>query len=112
MGSPSRQKGQRGEREAAAVLTSLGLPAMRAGYSGHSVEDIRHDIAGVHVEVKHQARPSIRQAMIQAETDAPTHRPMVLSRTVVAGGAREPWLLTIRLEDLWHVVDSIQAARQ
>ena len=70
MGRASRQKGQRGEREAAHLLTSLGLPSKRAGYSGHSCEDIEHTIDGVHLEVKYQARPNIRQAMMQATMGA------------------------------------------
>ena len=112
MGRSQRQKGQRGEREAAHLLSTLGLPAQRAGYSGHSVEDIEHSIDGVHLEVKYQARPSIRLAIMQALKDAPEHRPVVMSRVVVAHGQREPWLLTMRVEDVWHVVDALMRARQ
>ena len=112
MGTHSRNKGQRGEREAAHLLSSLGLPSKRAGYSGHSCEDIEHPIGGIHLEVKYQARPRIRQAMMQAEADAPDMRPVVLSRTVVAHAEAEPWLITFRLEDLWHVIDAIERARQ
>ena len=112
MGRASRQKGQRGEREAAHLLTSLGLPSKRAGYSGHSCEDIEHDIQGIHLEVKYQARCNIRQAMMQATMDAPDHKPVVMSRTVVAHGLHEPWLLTMRVEDVWHVVDALMRAKQ
>jgi Holliday junction resolvase len=109
-GTLSRSKGQRGERELAALLTSLGLPSKRAGYSGHSCEDIEHTIDGVHLEVKYQARCNIRQAMQQAEHDGPNHKPVVMSRTVVNGGA-EPWLLTMRVQDMWVVIDALQRAR-
>jgi hypothetical protein len=36
----------------------------------------------------------------------------VMSRTVVAHGQHEPWLLTMRVEDVWHVVDALTRAKQ
>ena len=50
--------------------------------------------------------------MMQATMDAPDHKPVVMSRTVVAHGQREPWLLTMRVEDVWHVVDALMRAKQ
>jgi hypothetical protein len=52
-GRSSRTKGARGEREFSDVLRLHGFTAIRTGRS-HSgpVDDLSHDVAGVHFEVK------------------------------------------------------------
>ena len=53
MGSKSREKGARGEREAAKYLTKLGFECERNGRNGYSTDDLRlPGLPGVHVEVK------------------------------------------------------------
>lgn len=49
----SRQKGARGEREAAAYLRKLGFDATRNGRNGYSTDDlIVAGLPNVHIEVK------------------------------------------------------------
>tara|TARA_R110000803_G_scaffold43701_7_gene93053 strand:+ start:7260 stop:7676 length:417 start_codon:yes stop_codon:yes gene_type:complete len=52
-GKKSRDKGARGEREAAAYLTKLGFESERNGRNGYSTDDLRvPGLPNVHIEVK------------------------------------------------------------
>ena len=98
MGSKSRRKGAVGEREAAAELTRLfGCEAHRGRqYSGgDDSPDVKHSIAGVHVEVKRTECLSAYKAIEQAVADAGDKIPIVLHRR-----NNKPWLAVVRLDDL------------
>ena len=97
MGSKSREKGARGEREAAKYLTKLGFECERNGRNGYSTDDLRlPGLPKVHVEVKfgyadmdiHTA--SLRNALDQADKDAPLSQ----SICVLWRPLRKPWRLT------------------
>lgn len=96
MGSMSRRKGQRGEREAAEALGALGLNARRRGQtSRYDGADLETPLA-VHWEVKRVEALNLGAAMAQAHRDAfPGDVPCVLHRR-----SREPWRVTVNLEDL------------
>ena len=75
MGKASRDKGARGEREAAAYLRSLGIEAERNGRNGYSTDDLRlPGLPMVIIEVKYGypltvldiGRQSLRDAWEQA----------------------------------------------
>lgn len=76
----SREKGKRGEREAAKYLASLGYPAQRTQqYNGLGSGDIiLEGIPDLHIEVKYGYPPDgfhvgsqlFRNAIQQAETDS------------------------------------------
>jgi Holliday junction resolvase len=75
----SRQKGKRGEREAAKYLRSLGFTSARRGvqYCGgcDSPDVVCNELPGVHIEVKYSVKgldlgtEALANACIQARTD-------------------------------------------
>lgn len=92
------RKGKAGERAAAKALrAALGLDASRGQQhaGGDDSPDVRHDLAGVHFEVKRVERLNLAAAVSQAARDAGECVPVVLHRT-----NRQPWLVTVRLDDL------------
>ena len=99
MGSMSRSKGKRGERELAAELRRLfGVEARRGVqyHGGSDSPDVVVDLPGIHVEVKRTERLSLYPAMRQAAVDAGADKvPVVCHRQ-----NREEWLAVVRLDDL------------
>jgi len=74
MGRMSRQKGKRGEREAAAELGAiLGVDARRGVQyqGGPDSPDVVLDGVPIHVEAKRTERLSLWAAVEQAKADAP-----------------------------------------
>lgn len=95
----SKQKGKRGELEAAKVLRDLGFPEARrtAQYNGKETGSLADIIGvdGVHIEVKRNERLNVNEAMDQAVRDCKDgETPVVMHRK-----NRTPWLVTMRLED-------------
>ena len=75
MGRMSRQKGKRGEREAAAELGAiLGVTARRGVQyqGGPDSPDVVLEGVPIHVEAKRTERLSLWAAIEQAKADAPT----------------------------------------
>lgn len=97
MGSKSRSKGARGEREAAAFLKSLGFTAERNGRNGYSADDlIVEELPNVHIEVKRDesidvGTKALDDALAQAEANAVDRVAAVLWRK-----NRARWRLTYR----------------
>ncbi|MHB1156062.1 MAG: phage terminase small subunit P27 family [Phycisphaerales bacterium] len=94
----SRNKGKRGERQAAAYLRALGFPSARRGAQhrgGRDSPDVLADeLSHVHIEVKHRAgidlgTVELDNAMAQADTDA--------------GADREPVVLWKRNRTAWRL---------
>ena len=105
----SKQKGARGEREAAAALRALGIGAERGRqyHGGPDSPDIRTILAGIHFEVKRVERLNLSKAMQQAKEEGSEFDvPAVLSRK-----NREEWLLTIPLKQLWFFHTILKALR-
>lgn len=102
MSKMSRDKGARGEREAAKYLTKLGFDCQRNARNGISTDDLHcPGLPNVHIEVKfgyqsmdiHTA--SLRNALEQADKDADLKQNIcVLWRPL-----RKPWRLTWILAD-------------
>lgn len=84
MGRMSRQKGKRGEREAAAELGSLLGCTARRGVQyqgGPDSPDVVLDGVNIHVECKRTETINVYKALEQAKNDAPTgHVPLVWHR--------------------------------
>ena len=103
MGRLSRDKGKRGEREAAAKWQALfGVPMRRSQqYCGASDES--DDIigqAGVSIEVKRRQHFNLAQAVEKAVAEAKEgHVAVVLHRA-----DHQPWLITLQLDDLPDLV--------
>ena len=102
MGLRSRNKGKRGEREAAAELRRLfGADARRGRQycGGDESPDVATDIDDVHFEVKRCESLRLYEALAQAIADAGDKIPVVLHRQ-----NRQPWVAIVRLEDLPRLV--------
>lgn len=115
MTTNSRQKGKRGELEAAAELRRLGFDGARRGQQfrgGPDSPDIADAIPGVHLEVKRTETLSVYKAMEQAEEDsrhtrtriwADGHKTKVRWHDIPAvlhKRNRKDWLAVVRLDDL------------
>lgn len=102
MSATERNKGKRGEREIARLLTDHGHPARRGvQYSGGpDSPDVICESLPFHFEVKRTERLRLHKAMQQAIDDAkPGSVPVVAYRR--NGGE---WMAILRLTDLLEVM--------
>lgn len=103
MGKASREKGKRGEREAASFLRgNWGLDAKRGRQyqGGDESPDVKHSMDGVLVEVKRTERLELYPSVEQAQDDAGLEeRGIVLHRR-----NGKPWLLIMHAQDFPLVV--------
>lgn len=98
MGLKSRNKGKRGEREAAAAIRRLFRTEANRGCQyagGEESPDIRTAIVRVHFEVKRAETLRLYDALDQAIADAGENIPVILHKQ-----NRQPWVAIVRLEDL------------
>lgn len=97
MGKASQRKGAAGERELAGKLREYGFDIRRGGsLSFGEVPDLV-GLPGVHIECKRVERLNVPEAMQQAITDSARFAdgiPALFHRR-----NRQPWLVTLRLED-------------
>lgn len=100
-GRGSQRKGADGERELAAVLGNYGYDMKRGGsLSFGEVPDLV-GLPGVHIECKRVERLNVPEAMQQAVNDSQRFKdgmPALFHRR-----NRQPWLVTIRLEDFMQL---------
>ena len=102
----SRAKGAAGEREFAAYLRDRGHFARRGQQyaGGNDSPDVVTDLP-LHFEVKRVQRLNIVDAIKQAVQDAPAGKaPVVAHRR-----NREPWLITLRADDFFTLIEGEQA---
>lgn len=105
MGAMAREKGARGEREAAKKLTALfGIEASRGVQfqGGSDSPDIRHTIADVHIEVKRTESLRLWAALGQAIADAGEKVPIVMHRP-----NNRDWVIVCRADDLGRLATQI-----
>ncbi|RMF88085.1 MAG: hypothetical protein D6741_19690 [Planctomycetota bacterium] len=98
MGGMSRNKGKRGEREAAEAIRRLFGTTARRGvqYAGDpTAPDVTTSIPHVHFEVKRTESFRLYRALEQATGDAGENVPVVLYRA-----NRKPWVAIVALEEL------------
>lgn len=102
----SREKGKRGERQAAEALkTHLGWQAFRsAQVSGKMSADLLGVPPQIHVEVKFYESIAALKFMRQAETDAKEKIPFVVMRE----NKSPEWVVMIKLKDLKELTNVIQ----
>lgn len=101
----SKRKGNRAERELLHLLQSYGLDARRndqqyiGGIDNPDIS-VRIGPVSVHVECKRVERLALAAALRQAHRDANGHAlPVVVHRR-----SREPWLITMEMEDLLQII--------
>ena len=101
MGKSSQRKGADGERELADKLRQYGYEVERGGsMTFGDVPDLT-GLPGVHIECKRVERLNVPEAMQQAVRDAERFHdgmPALFHRR-----NRQPWLVTIRLEDFMRL---------
>lgn len=92
----SREKGARGERELANILTAYGFSCRRGQqFCGANGDADVVGLDGIHIECKRVENLNIIKAMEQAKKDArENEKPTVFHRK---NGTE--WLVTMRLED-------------
>jgi len=104
----SRDKGKRGEREAAAKLNEVlkHAGAYRSQqFSGADGDADLSGVPGIHVEVKRRERGNVAGWVDQAVEDAADDVvPIVMHRA-----SHRPWLITVRLEDLPDLASAVVA---
>lgn len=97
MGRSSQRKGRNGELELARILQGYGYDVQPGrSMSFGDVPDVS-GLPGIHMEVKRVERLNVSEAMNQATRDATRFKdgsPAVFHRR-----NREPWLVTMRLDD-------------
>lgn len=103
MGKMSRDKGKVGEREVAKLLRDHGFEAQRGAQyqGGHDSPDVKHNIPGLHIEVKRVEKLNMSSAIAQAKADAGSGKaPAVFHRK-----SREDWLVTMGALDFMKLVE-------
>jgi len=108
-GKRSRDKGKRGEREAAkAIVEHLEIDARRGQQfaGGGDSPDVVIGLPGVHVEVKRTETLSVYKAMEQARDDADGKVPLVLHRR-----NKREWLAIVPLADLMALAVALYLTR-
>ena len=82
MGKMSRDKGKRGELEVAALLRDFGFRAERGQQHSGTPDspDVKHDIEGLHIEVKRIEALQLYPALSQAREDCGDDTPVVFHR--------------------------------
>lgn len=109
MGRLQRDKGSRGQREAAQAWSQgTGLPARNGGQAGQAGGMDVEQPANVRVEVKRQEQATISTWLKQAEADAMPGQPFA----VVWRSSRSPWRVILRAEDIARFSEAIVAARR
>jgi len=102
----SRQKGKRGELEAAAFLRDIGFPQVRrtAQYCGNTGQaDDLIGVDGLHIEVKRCEQLRIPEWLAQAEHDSAEGAiPVVLFRR-----SREDWNVCLPARDFFRLYRGI-----
>ena len=106
MGTASRQKGVRGERELIAVLQEKGFKAKRGLQfrGGVDAPDVVCTTLPFHLEVKRQERMRMELWMKQAREDAAVYGKVA---AVFHKANNKRWTVTFDLEDFldWYALD-------
>lgn len=105
MSRSERDKGQRGEREVAAIFQAHGFDCARTPNSGGL--KLKGDLWGdvpVHIEVKRQEQARVWTWLIQAEQEAaPQVVPVVIFRR-----SRSPWYAILPADELARLLATVR----
>lgn len=107
----SKRKGADGERELAKKLNEYGFSTRRSVQYNGKADDGKADLVnlpGIHIECKRVERLNVSEAMTQAINDAKNgDLPTVFHRK-----NREPWLVTMRLDDWMELYKEYKEAKK
>lgn len=110
MGRMSRQKGKRGEREAAAELGAILNVEARRGVQyqgGPESPDVVLDGVPIHVEAKRVEAFNVYKAIEQATSDAGSKVPMVWHRR-----NGKPSVVVVETSRLWDLAHALMMSRR
>lgn len=96
-GRSAQRKGAAGEQELATLLREKGYSIERGGSLSFGVLPDLRGLPGIHIEVKRVERLNVGEAMGQAIEDAKRFQDG--APTLFHRKNRQPWLVTMRLED-------------
>lgn len=105
MGRMQRNKGVRGELEAAREIRRIfGVYAERGQQRSGSADspDVKSALEGIYLEVKRKERIQLYPALDKAVSECGDARPIIMHRK-----NRRPWLVTMRLDDLPSIIDRL-----
>ena len=105
IGRSSKRKGKSGELEVVKVLKESGFAARRSaqyyGNTGAAADVV--GLPGIHIEVKRVEKLNLKKAYEQAVNDSKENSnndiPAVFHRQ-----SREPWMVTLSLEDFLKLI--------
>ena len=97
MSKTSQRKGRAGELELARLLQDHGYPVEPGQAVSFGVTPDLVGLPGIHIECKRVERLNVSEAMAQAIRDA--ERFQDGAPTLFHRRNRQPWLVTMRLED-------------
>ena len=103
MGKTSQRKGADGERELSGLLRQHGFDIQRGGSLSFGMVPDLVGLPGIHIEVKRVERLNVGEAMAQAIWDAERFHDG--APTLFHRRNRQPWLVTMRLEDWLELYD-------
>lgn len=109
MGKSSQRKGRTGELELARLLQNHGYPVEPGEAASFGATADLVGLPGIHIECKRVEKLNVPQAMEQAVRDAEKFHdgaPALFHRR-----NRQPWLVTMRLEDWVQLYAGNQAVR-
>lgn len=112
-GKMSREKGKRGEREAAELLRKAGFKGARRTqqYCGRDADGTASDVIGIpgyHIEVKRTEQARLYDWMAQAERDRrPEEIPVILHRQ-----NGKSWVAILPAEMLLEMIKSIVDSKE
>lgn len=100
----SRTKGKRGELEVAKILRERGYDSRRGQqFKGSPDSPDVTGLPGFHLEVKRVEQLRLKDAMEQSKRDAGEDEvPLVVHRK-----SREPWYVTVSLDDFLDLLERI-----
>ena len=104
MGRTERQKGKRGEREAAKELTRLlGIPFRRTQqFKGTPISADVEGLDGLHIEVKRREKLNFYKALETARDESGDDTPIVLTRR-----NHKDWVVICYMEDLPQIASIV-----
>lgn len=105
-GKRSQRKGRAGELELARILQGYGYPVEPGQAVSYGATPDLTGLPGIHIECKRVERLNVGEAMAQAIRD--TDRFHDGAPTLFYRRNRQPWLVTMRLED-WMKLYSPEA---
>ena len=110
MGAKSQRKGRAGELELSGILQEHGFPVKPGIAQSYGTEPDLYGLPKIHIEVKRVEALNLTTAMSQAIRDAGKFNDGL--PTVFHRKNRQPWLVSMRLDDWFVLYDAFLSCEQ